>query len=127
MRILKFKRLVIMGDFFKVLSDETRLRCLILILENKELCVCELIHALALPQSKISRHLSIIKLNGLINQRRLGQWVLYSTNPDISDFKKNIIAMSFNELKSTQPYRNDKARLDNMKNRPSIVKCDANV
>lgn len=77
-----------MNDFFKVLADETRLRCLALIYENHELCVCELIHALELPQSKISRHLSLIKLNKLIIDRREGQWVLYSTNSDISKFKK---------------------------------------
>lgn len=80
-----------MNEFFKVLADETRLRCLALIYENNELCVCELIHALELPQSKISRHLSLIKLNNLIVDRREGQWGFYSPCPNVSKFKKNII------------------------------------
>jgi ArsR family transcriptional regulator len=51
-----------MNDFFNVLSDETRLRCLALICKNKVLCVCELEYALNLGQSKISRHLNILKV-----------------------------------------------------------------
>jgi ArsR family transcriptional regulator len=116
-----------MNDFFKVLSDETRLRCLFLIFENNEVCVCELIHALALPQSKISRHLSIIKLNTLITQRRFGQWVLYSVNSNLSDLKKEIIKISFNNLKNTSPFKNDRVRLHSMKNRPLITKDITNV
>jgi predicted transcriptional regulator len=42
---------------FKALAEETRLRVLALLLEG-ELCVCEIIAALRLPQSTISRHLS---------------------------------------------------------------------
>ncbi|WP_219013294.1 ArsR family transcriptional regulator, partial [Shewanella algae] len=41
--------------FFKALADETRLRSLLLILQQGELCVCELTEALALSQPKISR------------------------------------------------------------------------
>jgi ArsR family transcriptional regulator len=116
-----------MNDFFKVLSDETRLRCLILIFENYEICVCELMHALALPQSKISRHLSLIKLNGLINQRREGQWVLYSINPNMSKFKINIIKATIDELKNTIPFKEDRKKLVNMINRPFIEREAKNV
>ena len=115
-------KLTIMDDFYKVLSDETRLRCLTLIFENDGICVCELIHALELPQSKISRHLSIIRLNGLINQKRKGQWVFYSVNPELSNFKKNIITISIEELKNSDPYKGDKLRLNNMVNKPPINK-----
>jgi ArsR family transcriptional regulator len=48
---------------------------LALICKNKVLCVCELEYALNLGQSKISRHLNILKLNGLISKRRYGKWV----------------------------------------------------
>ena len=111
-----------MNDFFKVLADETRLRCLTLIYENHELCVCELIHALELPQSKISRHLSLMKLNNLIIDRREGQWVFYSVHPNISKFKINIIDMSINELKNTNPFKEDRKRLIGMANRPLFNK-----
>ena len=116
-----------MNEFFKVLADETRLRCLALIYQNRELCVCELIHALDLPQSKISRHLSLIKLNKLIIDRRVGQWVIYSPHPDISAFKDNIIKTSIKELIDKSPFKQDRNRLLKMANRPLINKEVANV
>lgn len=112
-----------MNEFFKVLADETRLRCLALIFENEEICVCEIMHALDLPQSKISRHLSIIKLNNVISQRREGQWVLYSKEPTLSEFKANIIQMTINELSKTSIFAQDKKRLSTMKNRPVLSCC----
>ena len=107
-----------MNEFFKTLSDETRLRCLVLIFENNELCVCELIHSLELPQSKISRHLSILKLNKVIRQRREGQWVLYSMHPELSVSHKKIIRLAIQELKNTIPFKNDNQRLASMQDRP---------
>ncbi len=50
--------------FFKALADETRLRSLLLILQQGELCVCELTEALALSQPKISRHLAQLRTQG---------------------------------------------------------------
>ena len=108
-----------MNDFFKVLADETRLRCLSLISEYDEVCVCELIEALKLPQSKISRHLSIIKLNNIISQRRVGQWMMYSLHPDLSAFKRSIIKQTIKELSTQTLFKKDKQRLLKMDCRPS--------
>lgn len=109
-----------MHNFFKILSDETRLRCLALIYDNKELCVCELTHALNLPQSKISRHLSLIKLNTLIIDKRVGQWVFYSIHPEVLAFKNNIMQITITDLKNTSPFKEDRERLLAMENRPQI-------
>jgi DNA-binding transcriptional ArsR family regulator len=98
-----------------------------LIYEHQELCVCELIHALALPQSKISRHLSTIRLNGLINQRREGQWVIYSISTGLPPFQGEIIKMSFEKLKYTRPFKEDRGRLRAMTNRPEINRACCNV
>lgn len=46
-------------DTFAALADPIRLRCLALIAARQELCVCELVGALELPQPKVSRHLAI--------------------------------------------------------------------
>uniref|UniRef100_UPI0034DEC0D5 ArsR/SmtB family transcription factor n=1 Tax=Candidatus Thiodubiliella endoseptemdiera TaxID=2738886 RepID=UPI0034DEC0D5 len=113
-----------MNEFFNVLSDETRLRCITLVCENKELCVCELEYALKLPQSKISRHLSILRLNGLIRKRRCGKWVLYSIHPDLADFQKKIIKFVTTEARAQVLYKSDLHRLSVMKNRPKIGECD---
>ncbi len=62
---------------FKALSDETRLRILCLLLDG-ELCVCDLMAVLQLPQSTVSRHLSYLKNAGWVNDRRCGVWMYYS-------------------------------------------------
>ncbi|MBI4726257.1 metalloregulator ArsR/SmtB family transcription factor [candidate division TA06 bacterium] len=61
---------------FKALGDPTRLR-IVKLLENGELCVCQLTAALDMGQSRISRHLSILKEAGLIVDDRKGKWVHY--------------------------------------------------
>ncbi|MDW7731792.1 MAG: metalloregulator ArsR/SmtB family transcription factor [Methanolobus sp.] len=63
-------------DFFKVLSDETRLRILIL-LDIRELCVCEICHILDLPQPKVSRHLAKMRDLNFVRDKKEGQWTFY--------------------------------------------------
>ncbi len=61
---------------FKALADETRLRILALLIEG-ELCVCEIMAALELPQSTISRHLAYLRNSGWVQDRRQGVWMYY--------------------------------------------------
>ncbi|ABC27415.1 predicted transcriptional regulator [Hahella chejuensis KCTC 2396] len=68
-------------QLFKCLSDETRLRSLLLIQQEGELCVCELTAALDEIQPKISRHLAQLRKCGLLLDSRQGQWVFYRVNP----------------------------------------------
>ncbi len=113
-----------MNEFFNVLSDETRLRCLALIYKEKELCVCELEYALNLGQSKISRHLSILKLNGLVRKRRCGKWVLYSIHPDLAQFQTKIIKLSTTEVFKQTLFKLDLQRFQEMKSCPYIGEKD---
>ena len=69
-----------MRDFIqlmKALSDETRLRIFHLLLE-RECCVCEVMQALDISQTRASRNLGILQNAGLLKTRRNGLWVLYS-------------------------------------------------
>ena len=67
------------AKIFKALADETRLRILALLLEC-ELCVCEIIAALELPQSTTSRHLAYLRNSGWVKDRRQGVWMYYRFN-----------------------------------------------
>ncbi len=60
----------------KALSDETRLRIFLLL--KDELCVCQIQVALAMSQTKISRHLTVLRNAGLVTARREGLWMYYS-------------------------------------------------
>jgi ArsR family transcriptional regulator len=61
----------------KALSDETRLRILNILLE-RECCVCEVMQALDISQSRASRNLGILEEAGFLTARRDGLWIVYS-------------------------------------------------
>jgi ArsR family transcriptional regulator len=64
---------------FKVLSDETRIRLLIL-LYHKRLCVCELCGVLNESQPKISKHLAKLRDMGFVKDERKEQFIYYYLN-----------------------------------------------
>jgi len=70
-----------MVKVYKALSDESRLRVLNLLLE-RECCVCEVIQALEISQSKASRILSALYDVGFLKLRKEGLWSLYSIDWD---------------------------------------------
>lgn len=61
----------------KALGDETRMRILAL-LENQELCACQIIEMFELANSTISRHLAVLKQAGLVQSRKSGRWIYFS-------------------------------------------------
>jgi len=82
-------------DFFKCLSDPTRLDILKLVLAQGNVCVCEITEALNLSQPKISRHLALLRNLSILLDQRKGQWVYYRLNPELPEWTNavlNIIA-----------------------------------
>jgi len=65
----------------KALGDPIRLRLFALLGQHDELCVCHLVDTLSLPQSTISRHLSVLRHAGLVDTRREGKWMYYRIHP----------------------------------------------
>jgi len=68
-------------EFLKALSDDTRRRILG-ILEKGEMSVSEIVEALKITQPNASHHLNILRVAGLVNNRRRGQQIYYSFNRD---------------------------------------------
>lgn len=62
---------------YKALGDETRLQMLWLLMNYRELCVCDLMEVLQISQSKASRHLRTLYHAGLVDDRREGLWNYY--------------------------------------------------
>jgi ArsR family transcriptional regulator len=62
---------------FRALADTTRLKILML-LEMREMCVCEIMVALDLTQPTSSHHLGILEKEGIIKRRKEGKWVFYA-------------------------------------------------
>ncbi|WLD92778.1 metalloregulator ArsR/SmtB family transcription factor [Alkalihalobacillus sp. AL-G] len=69
----------------KLLGDKTRLT-IIALLKNQECCVCELVEILAMSQPSISQHLRKLRDTGIVKERRKGQWIFYSLNPEHETF-----------------------------------------
>lgn len=69
-------------QLFKAISDGTRLRILLLLLNNGELCVCDLMSSLQIPQSTVSRHLALLRNAGLVDGERRGAWMYYQVVED---------------------------------------------
>lgn len=83
-----------LSEFLKIISDQTRLRILILLFKQ-ELCVCEICDVLMESQPKVSRHLAKLRDAGLVKDDRQGQWVFYYASVDnevYADIMKTIIS-----------------------------------
>lgn len=65
-------------DILSALAEPTRLSALRIIWDGHERCVCELMHDLGISQSRMSRHMGVLKNVGLVTDRRDAQWVRYT-------------------------------------------------
>ena len=110
-------------NFFQALSDETRLRCVALLAVHDELCVCELTFALGVVQPKISRHLAILREQGMVSDRRQGLWVYYRISPDLPEWARQAILVFAHGHAEQAPYVDDRAALAGMPNRPGARCC----
>ncbi|GAA6150671.1 ArsR/SmtB family transcription factor [Pseudoteredinibacter isoporae] len=102
---------------YKAMADDTRLRALHLIVQEDELCVCELTEALDLSQPKVSRHLAQLRKLGVLSDRRSGQWVFYSINPDLPEWARQLLQLSSDENRSWT--QTNLKRLEAMDDRPA--------
>jgi len=105
---------------FKALGDEHRLRAL-LALEERELCVCQIVELLGLAPSTVSKHMSILKQAGLVDGAKRGRWVHYRlsgslSSKDFQDFLEAGLSILENErallkLKKDEQIRCDREKL----------------
>lgn len=81
-----------MSEIFKLLGDKTRLTILAL-LQERELCVCELVDILQTSQPNVSQHIRKLKTGGLVRERRQGQWIHYSLNLSSHPYLEEILGL----------------------------------
>lgn len=111
------------SDFFAALANDARLRSLMLLSRQSELCVCELTHALGLSQPHISRHLAQLREAGLVSDRREGVWVYYRINRELPAWALDVLEQTAGGVASGAPFRDDAAALAEMPNRPGAARC----
>lgn len=99
------------NNFFKALADQTRLRCLMLLVDTGELCVCELALALDLPQPKVSHHLAALRKAGLVCDRKEGLWVYYSLSFDLPLWATSLLRTTAKGVAEISPFCDDRLAL----------------
>ncbi|WP_299572592.1 metalloregulator ArsR/SmtB family transcription factor [uncultured Shewanella sp.] len=87
-------------SLFKSLTDPIRLSIVMLLVVEKELCVCEFTEALDVIQPKISRNLALLKSAGIVVNRRQGQWIYYSINEQLPAWAKQVLADTYSGNKT---------------------------
>lgn len=110
-------------QFFQLLADNTRLRALVLIRHAGQLCVCDLVDALGIIQPKVSRHLAILRDGGVVSDRRAGQWIYYSLNPDLPAWASEVIDTTLREAATREPFASDLAALSRLPGDRGSTRC----
>lgn len=80
-----------MLDVFAALNDPTRLTILRFLQEWGPSCVCELEASLDMIQSRLSRHLKILRQAGFLQVERRGSWSFYALNPQMPALQLRIL------------------------------------
>ncbi len=83
-----------MEDFLKTigaLNDETRIKILYFIDQNERVCVCDIENAFGMIQSRVSRHLKILKDAGFLRVEREGRWAYYAIRSPLDRFRLQAI------------------------------------
>lgn len=75
---------------FRAFSDPIRLRILHLLSEG-ELCVCDLVEILRVPQPTVSRHLSYLRRAGLVKVRQERSWNFYQLSAAKRAFHQKLL------------------------------------
>jgi len=97
--------------FYKCLANDTRLRCLLLLLVREEICVCDLADSLEVSQPMISRHLAQLRACHLVSDHRKGLWVYYQLHSGLESWQRKVLAITREGLGAETPYSADLLRL----------------
>jgi len=110
---------------FKSISDITRLRIIKILQEKDELCVCEIVQALDISQTRASRNLGILKNAGFVVDRRDGLWIYYSINKEMSNkYHMQINILIKDWLNNEKIVQKDKERLKKINKSTSKNLCN---
>lgn len=95
----------------QALADLQRVRILMM-LQNGELCVCQIVETLGLAPSTISKHLFILSNAGLLNSRKDGRWMHYRLPSGASGaFVRPVLKWLFETLKNDETIKQDAKKL----------------
>jgi len=99
------------AKLFQALSETSRLR-LLKCLQIRPACVCELMQATGMSQTRVSRHLSVLKAAGLVEETRSAQWVIHSlAEPPPDELSGKLLALVADRGEDNEQVIKDRERL----------------
>jgi len=101
----------VVTQVFKSLSDSTRVRIVWLLQAGGELCVCDVMEVLGLPQSTVSRHLAYLRNAGLVSDQRKGVWMYYRLAEELTELSVGIFKIVQQAANDSQQAAVDRKRL----------------
>ncbi|MFT4825007.1 MAG: ArsR family transcriptional regulator [Halioglobus sp.] len=108
---------------FSALANETRLRCLYLVLANKEVCVCEFVEALGIPQPAASKALGALKSAGLLSDRKEANWNYFSLSKAMPLWMKTVVTATGKEQAKCAVHILDQRRFETLDLRAGGAGC----
>ncbi len=112
-----------LAERFRALGEPTRLKILRL-LHERELCVCEIAEALQMSQPRVSQHLKVLRLAGLVDERKVRVWSYYALVPGALDRLFGEFREIMQRKMALIPELAEEAdRLSDIENSPAIVQC----
>jgi ArsR family transcriptional regulator, arsenate/arsenite/antimonite-responsive transcriptional repressor len=97
----------------KALADENRLR-IIMMVKDREPCVCQIVEVLGTAPSTASKHLSILKAAGLIDYYKEGRWIYYHLPRNPEPLVKDTLHYLFSNLENSEVVQKDLLHFNNI-------------
>ena len=98
------------AEVLQSLADPTRLRILNLLTQALEICVCELVDALGVPQYSVSRHLNVLAATGWVEDRRVGKWIYYRVSRNLRPYQMGLLNALRQLREEREDFRQDESR-----------------
>lgn len=96
-------------DTLTALAEPTRLTAMQVLWDGGEHCVCEMMELTGTTQSRMSRHMQVLKQAGLVLGRRDAQWVRFRLNPDMPEAARAVLAATMAALEESAAKRDQAA------------------
>lgn len=103
-----------LDKIFRAFADQNRLRILSL-LSKGELCVCDIMDVLKMPQPKVSRHLAYLRNAGLVSSRKEGLWIYYELTKPIGTLHSRLLSCLDSYFDEVPTFERDQKALKDLK------------
>ncbi|MFT5692848.1 MAG: ArsR family transcriptional regulator [Oceanicoccus sp.] len=112
------------SHFFAALANDTRQRCLYLVATNEDVCVCEVVAALDIPQPSASKALRALKDAGFLCDRKEANWNYFRLNDAMPDWARAVVAATIKGLGLSKIHMADQQRFKNLNLRGAGAVCE---